>query len=257
MQAVLAAIGAFFRWLGDRALTIAIAVGQAMVQVGLAIAHFAVLVARVFAKTFTLLRGFWSQVLQPFVRWTWQGINRLHLWLEQTLGPVLRLLNAVRQWLEDFYQHWLRPIFDTIDAIRATARLLGALHLEWARKLDAWLGDLEARVFAAFAVVYVVLNRISEAVNRIIDLDGLIQRGVLLESLWRRVGDVWAVLLGHAPEGVSAAANTAKARQGYPLRDGVSLGRALAEYSRTGGGELAPDIRALVPVWRAATLNHA
>jgi len=193
---IVAAVISAFQWLAGHAVTIATVIYQVTVIIGQSLARFGIAVAGVFGRTYTFLSRFWQSTLRPFVTWAWRSIDRLAGWLHRTLGPVLAFLEKVRAEILSFYDKWFRPIFDTIDAIRVTLRALSLFRLEFARKLDEQLAALEDRLLLPIRETMLRLNQAMDWLNRIIDLDGLLQRKTFIETMWRDAALAWQVLAG-------------------------------------------------------------
>lgn len=194
VAALVSGIAVAFGWLGDKAVTIAITVAQAAVMIAVAIAKFALLVAGVFAKLGGLLAAFWRSVLRPFVAWTWQQIDRLAQWLDDTIRPVIEFVEKVREAVDKVYDRWIRPILDTLEVVRRTVQLLERLHIEWARKLDEKLAELEDKIIRPITEIRGYLNEAINRLNSISDGFGLFSRLALLRSLInyeREVLEVW------------------------------------------------------------------
>jgi hypothetical protein len=239
-------------YIGSHALSLAYILWNVVKLFSQAIAGFAIDVAKFFGKVWDFSKLLYRDVLRPFVSWAWRELQRVHRWLQDTFGPVLRFLEKVRATIFDLYTKYVRPVFDVIDAIRATLRALAALHVPFARRLEAWLADLEDRLLAPIRFVMQKVNEIIYWVNRIIDLNGFFQRVTLIESMWKYVGDSWAVLLHHQPTGISPAQNNALHARQYPALDPSQLARDRADYERTGAGALAVDVAPLLALWRAS-----
>lgn len=221
-----------FTAIGEAAVTVAITIAQAAVMIGTAIAHFALAVAHVFVKVYGFVGKFWTGVLRPFVTKVWEHLARFERWLKDTVGPVLKFLDRVRLEFRKFYERWFRPIFDTIDAVRGTLRVLGLLHFEWARQVDAKLGELENRIMAPLRAVMVRLNEVSDWLNRIVTLDGLLQRKALIESMWRDAAlglNIWWRSV-HRPMTAEKRAEYERRADARPLAAVVSDLQAYAEH---------------------------
>jgi len=168
---------------------VAVIVGQHIVRLG-------GIVAGVFKKTWDFFTTVWSSTLKPFISWSWQQMQRLHAWLKSTFDPLLKFLESVRRDILDFYAKWFRPIFDTIDALRSTLRLLELFHVPFARKIDDALAALEARLLRP---IRFALEKVNEAINwidRIVDFDGFFQRLTLVASAWKYERDMWSIWWG-------------------------------------------------------------
>jgi hypothetical protein len=166
---------------------------HATVIVGHALVRFGGAVATVFKRSWDFLQVTWSRVLRPLITWSWSQIQRLHNWLVKTLGPVLQFLERVRREFQRFYDHWFRPIFDTIDAARRVLRILATFHVAFARELERKLADLEDRLLRPITELYRRLNEAMNWIDRIVTFDGYFQRLTLIASTLRYERDMWKV----------------------------------------------------------------
>jgi len=243
---IIAGIVEAFKWIADKAVTIAVTLYQVSILIGAAIARLGGFLAGIFKHTFDFFQGFWQSTLRPFVQWSWSQIQKLHAWLKTTLTPLLKFLESVRKDILDIWAKWFRPIFDTIDAIRSTLRLLADFHVPWAQKIDDALAALEARLLVPIRFALGKLNEVIAAIDRVIDFNGLYQRATLIESQWKYVGDLWSVLLKHQPAGLSADDIARRKQLKVAPLDAATLARDLAAFYTTGGGPLAPAIADVV-----------
>jgi hypothetical protein len=120
-------------------------------------------------------------------------LDRIFRWLRDTFAPIIEALLAVRRKILELYDKWFRPILDTIDAIRGVLRIFSFFGIEWARRLDAALAEIQDRINQAFSTVMARLNQVIDWVDRIVTLDGFLQRLTLLRSLLRYERDLWKV----------------------------------------------------------------
>jgi hypothetical protein len=137
----------------------------------------------------------YDDVLKPAWDKFYSMFDRVRTWLNDTFGPVIQFLQTVRTQILAFYKTWIKPVLDTIDAARSVLKVLEALHVAWAQKLDNALGDLEARINAPFLFVIGKLNELLNFVNRVMTADGLIQRIAHLRTLARDIDATWSMLL--------------------------------------------------------------
>lgn len=242
IAAIISAIVDVGKWLADKAITIGLVIYHATRIVGLALFRFGHAVAGVFGKVWDAFTKFYAAVLKPFVEWASRSIVKLHAWLKDTLSPVLKFLNQVRDDILRIYQRWLRPILDTIDVLRQTVRVLELFHVPFAQKLDDALAALERRLLQPIRLALEKVNELANWVNRIVDLNGLFQRLTLIESAWHYTGDMWSTLLKHQPAGVSHEQNAALRQRKVVELDPVALRNAVVDYYTTGGGPFAAEI---------------
>lgn len=156
-----------------------------------ALAHFAKDSGDTQSKSVGILRRLWDVVIIGFIHHVDTAVRKLHDWLKKTLGPILRALYKIRAQLLKLYDKWLRPIFDTIDAIRHVLSVLSFLHLDFARKADEKLGELEARLRRIILVPLQLLNKVIDQVTLVIDEFGFYQRYTLVRSMVLYERDYW------------------------------------------------------------------
>lgn len=202
-----------------------------IVDIGRALREFLRDTAMVFATVWAFLRKFWDRVLLPLLRRLDDVLLRITKWLRDTFGPIIEFLQAVRRELLRFYDRWLRPIFDTIDVLRRILGIFSLFGLEWSRRLDRALAEIQDAMALAFSRVVGELNRITGVVDRIVDLDGLLQRLTLLRSVERDIAYIWRAHRNAQSKPLTDAERAAARAQGkWPTgeewhRDSVSYFR--------------------------------
>lgn len=245
LGALIGAIAAVFGFIGQAAVTVAVTIAQAAVMIGIAIAHFAVQVGLVFAKVWGFLGKFWTVALKPFITWTWRSIERISGWLKRTFGPVIELLERIRREVDKFYNQFVKPVLDTIDATRRVLQILAQLRVPWARELDAKLSDLESRILRPIREIYSRLNDAMNWINRIVTLDGLIQRVTFIRSQIQYVADSWRVLINSRSKALTGSQRDELRR----LQGGRTLAdarRDLDDVMRAGGGSYSAGASEIV-----------
>jgi|SRR5215831_13691483 len=149
-------------------------------------------------RVWNFTRAIYDDVLKPAWGKFWGWFDKFTAWLDRTFRPVLTWLERLRDNLVSFWRTYVRPWLDLIDVTRRALRVLSSLGLTWARALDARLGAIEDAIERPFRFVLAQLNLVIDAVNRIMTLDGLIQRLALIGSLardyeyaWRAIANPW------------------------------------------------------------------
>lgn len=202
------------------------------------------------------LKGVWDffettyeKVIKPAWLKFWRWFDKFRRWLDQTFGPVLAWLRQLRDSLLAFWKTWVRPWLDLIDVTRKGLRVLSSMGIGWARRLDAYLADLESRIEKPFLFVLSKLNEVINIVNRIVTLDGLLQRLVLIRSLerdyvyaWRAAVNPWTRLSTDAEQ---KAANDKWA--GKPLATVITETR---QYMSQGTGPNSALYNEMLQQWR-------
>ena len=162
-----------------------------IVTIGQTLAEFARDTASVFGSVWGFIRKFWDRVLFPLIQRLDRYIVRLFKWLKDTFGPVIEALIWLRAKILAFYAKWLGPIFDTIDVLRRILGIFSLFGLDWSRKLDQKLAELQDALMRPIRLVVEKINQVIDVVDRIVTLDGLLQRITLLRSYARDIRYVW------------------------------------------------------------------
>jgi len=142
-------------------------------------------------KTWEFFQLTYEKVLKPAWGKFWRWFDRFRKWLDTTFGPILKWLRRLRDTLLDFWKRYVRPWLDLIDVTRRALRVLNSLGLKWAGALDAKLAELEDRIERPFRLLLAKVNEIINIVNRVVTLDGLLQRVALIKSIARDYRFVW------------------------------------------------------------------
>ena len=176
--------------IGSRAVTVAI---KAMITaLQWAVTNLTRLIVAGLKKTAVFLartaKATW-RLIQRGLKATLRALDRAFTWLKSTLDhifrPVLDFLDRVRIYVRDFYRKWVRPVLDAIEITRRVFQLLGWFGLDWAKAIDRKLQQLEDIITFPFDWLVTKVNELTSWVNRIVTLDGLLQRVMLLRSLIR------------------------------------------------------------------------
>jgi hypothetical protein len=116
-------------------------------------------------------------------------------WGQRIFGPIFDFLDKIRGWVLRVYNDYVRPVLDIIDVTRRALRILASFGIEWARALDQKLAQLEAKIQLPFTFALTKINEIVGVLNRVVTLDGLLQRVTLIRSLVRDAQYAWLALL--------------------------------------------------------------
>lgn len=203
------------------------------------------------------LRGAWKffewtyeKVLKPAWLKFWRWFDKFRRWLDETIGPVLRWLRELRDTLLDFWKTYVRPWLDLIDVTRRVLRVLSSLGFRWARALDDRLGAIESAIERPFRLVLGKINEVINIVNRVVTLDGLVQRVALVRSLerdyiyaWRAAVNPWSKPLPAEDQKRRDAGRTTK---GLPEVTADTIA-----YMQDRSGPSAPLLEEMTVIWRA------
>lgn len=171
--------------------------------------------------------------------------------LAKLFGPISdslkKLLGAVRH----LYDTWLRPLLKFIDTTRQILRVLEAFHFKWAAAADAALGRLEGKLSAPLLLAIKQLNLVSNQVNRIVTLDGALQRVTLVRSHIKHaacINNVWW----------NSQASPAAANDGAtvaPFETTTAPSDVLLAWKASDGAGAGPyddTVNAVIAAWKVA-----
>lgn len=133
-----------------------------------------------------------DKVIRPIIK----AFTDLQQWLRDTLGPVLKYLNKMRAWYDQYFNKYVKPFLNVISHIRQVLTLLKLLHVKWAGKLDGLLGKVQSRVFGNFEKLRQRLNQVISWLDLIIDPRGIIRAGPLANSIGLSIGTIVQTVTG-------------------------------------------------------------
>lgn len=200
-------------------------------------------------KSWDFLKLTYDKVLKPGWEKFWRWFDRFRKWLDDTFGPVLQFLRRVRDNLLAFWKTYIRPWIDLIDVTRRVLRVLNTLGLKWAGQLDAELGRIEDAIERPFRLLLAKVNEVINLVNRVVTLDGLLQRIALMRSLLRDYQYAWRAIVNPYSHPVDQATRDAvhQAAKGKTL---ATVQSELREWFVSGGGAAAPIVTESAAQWR-------
>ena len=188
-----------------------------------------------------VVRRFLAKVFGKLYDMLHAVVTRISRILDKIFGPIIDFLDRIKGHLKKFYENVIRPILDIIELVRGFTRLLAAAGVDWAKELDAKLLALEQRILEPYTFIIGKINEVSNWINRIVTLDGFLQRVMLLQSLVRDVAYTnnlwWNSQLGTLPSRPGPPGG------GTPPVDPVDVTTEMRNHFRTGNADVSPAIR--------------
>ncbi len=160
--------------------------------------------------------------------------DKLHEWVEEHLGWLLKLRKA----FDDWYRNTIIPILNLIHGLRAVLAVFRIFHLKFAEKLDALLGRLESKIIRNTLVLRSKINEILTFVDLVLDPGLLIRQNVLLASAERALNGLFA-LLGLGWGRTLTAAEEAREKQS---RDSITRAGVIAEAATHPSVGISPEL---------------
>lgn len=194
-------------------------------------------------------RGIFGKVLGPLINAIGALIGGLHSRLARWLAPIIKWIARLRDEIRHFYDVWLRPILEVIDAFRKFLRILELFHIKWAGKLDAQLQALERKLTDPILKLLAWVNEASDILDRIITINGALQRFALIKGLIENADEALNVLWNklHRP---LTAAKEAQYRSAPAVKTVDQAAATYRAYVQDGAGvdrarvdEAAQDLR--------------
>ncbi len=171
-----------------------------IIQVFVFLFNLLVLIFKFFFEGFKLVGKFFHAIYDVVIK---RGLLHIFDWLaklraklEQWLGPVLKWLRRIRAWYQEFFKRWVLPVINAIQHIRQFLAILKLFHIKWAAALDHELALIQDKITKNFLRVVQEINKIISWVSLIIDVDGLLRRIPLLNSIFKALTDFRRLTFG-------------------------------------------------------------
>lgn len=207
------------------------------------------ILARGARKAWDFFRLTYDKVLKPAWQKFWKFVEWAQRELEEMFSPILDFLQTVKDHVLAFYTKWIQPVLDTISVARKVTGILASLGIEWAKRLDAKLLELEQRIYEPFQHVLRHLNGVINIVNRVVTLDGLFQRLAFIRTIERDLRYVSRALVNWRSKPLTEAEISVVKERGK-LRTPAEAEEATTQYLRTGDGPYRPLIDEMTAQWR-------
>jgi hypothetical protein len=210
--------------------------------------EFGELVVKGARQTWRFFRWTYEAVLKPAWQKFFKFVDDTKRALERIGRPVFDFLRWMRKHVLDFYARFVRPVLDFIGVTRKLLHVLQVFGLDWARRLDHALADLEAKIDAPFRLLLAEINKVINVVNRVVTADGLFQRLALVKSMRATTEEVWWQLGDGYRRGMTDEKRAAllAARAGPPIDAGARISRSNWHVAdrpdRRAGGRGRPEV---------------
>jgi hypothetical protein len=135
------------------------------------------------SKAWHGLTKFWTEILPEFAKKIEKIATTVTSFLKDHFGWLIDAISKITKAIRFVYNDILKPIFQIIDFLRVTFRILGDLGVGWAKKVDTWLGNLEQKIWGAFELATRWINHTLGLFAYLLDPFGMIRRGHLFGPL--------------------------------------------------------------------------
>jgi hypothetical protein len=177
-------ISAFFSFLGSAIWEAIRTVAIGVQYVGGRVAWVVSTTGSWFKDAFGGLSWLWTDVLRPAFTTMKTWFVDVHDALVRWFAPVVKILKGTLADITKIYQHWVQPVITVLDVTKKALGLLASVGVDWAKKLEDKITELENRIRAPFLLIVGKVNEIIGVIDRIVTFDGLYQRVMLFASLF-------------------------------------------------------------------------
>jgi hypothetical protein len=173
-----------------------IALAQFLLRLILAVLNY---LADLLKKVAGFFRMLWNSFFKRIFADFFNVVRRLHGWLEQHLGPIIRYIQKMRAYMDRLFRLYVKPFLNMIQRVRQFLQVLRLLHVKWAAALDAKLAKVEADVASLFLAVRGILTGAIDILNCLADPLNLFRRPTAVLSIRRIIPSLVRVLTGLPP----------------------------------------------------------
>jgi len=198
LDTIIAAIWEGIKWVAEKAAIIATAVWQAVKAAGIYTWHGLKWLGKEIGTGVQWLRdraadfaNWWKERAAP---WLASALGKIDAWFKSHFGWLFTWVHRIQSVLEWVYKNVLRPLLTFLEVTRLVLRVLAALGVKWAAKLDAALGQLESKLLGYFLALTKFVNSIADILNVLFNPWGAVRRSLFLWSLWAYVGEISTLL---------------------------------------------------------------
>ncbi|HEY2938153.1 MAG TPA: hypothetical protein VGJ25_16235 [Gaiellaceae bacterium] len=197
--AIFKAIWDGLRWVAEKAAIVAVAVARAVAQAarytwdGLKWFGGKVVDGAYWLRDRAIgLARWWKDKAAP---WLARSLDKIGSWFKRHFGWLWTWVHRIQSILGWIYSNILRPLFAFLEVTRLVLRLLAALGVKWAARLETWIRGLEQKLLNVFSSIVNVVNSIADLLDALFDPTGAFKRKYFVWSLIHWWGDVQALSL--------------------------------------------------------------
>ena len=150
----------------------------------------------VFKKVASFFHMLWEDFFKKIFLGLFNVLRKLHGWLEAHLGPVIKFLGKVRNYLDRIFRLYIKPFLNMIQHVRRFLEILRLLGVKWAAALDAKLGKFEADIAGLFLTLRGIVTAGIDILNCLADPLNLFRRPTAVLSIRRIIPSLVRVTTG-------------------------------------------------------------
>ncbi len=240
----IALVGAAISWVAGALADAAIAVWSALVAVW-------AFLKPILWDVWHAVKPIWSDVLKPFWTHVQAWFSQLRKWWTQFSKPVLDTLEKIHKIEQAIYAATFQPIIETISNLEKLLVLLHLQHTELGKALYDALAQVDHSLTDVWQQISAPINAIiSKIEGFILDVNGLLQADLLLNSVFKNIGGIWNIWWTAALPRLSEEGRQALTVWGKQLAV-AEHHAAVALFLKSQEGPLAEDVRGAVDAFNA------
>jgi len=112
-----------------------------------------------------LFKVIWDKVFKRGLLKILELYGKLRGFLSRVLGPLLRWLRKIREWLDKHYWPMVKKQLEMLHRLRQIVGIFRAFNFKWAKALDERLARTEQRLIHNTRVIYAKLNELITLVS--------------------------------------------------------------------------------------------
>jgi hypothetical protein len=194
----------------------------------------------IFSGIAAFLSHLWNNVIQTVLRKILAAYARLRGILAPIFNHVLRWLQQARAIIDYIFRRFVRPYLLMIQRTRQVLQLFRLLGFKWAKRLDARLAGIEAKIIGVFLAIRAPLNQLISFVGLLADPLAILRRNPIIAAVLRDAPEIKnAIDRATAHTQLQAEVDKSNRANGW-FQPAAVAGNA--QYFRQ--GQLPPDLAA-------------
>jgi hypothetical protein len=170
--------------------------------------------------------------------------TRFKKWRDWYRDHVLKPMRQMQQMQRQIYNQFFRPMLSLVDHIRRLTSIIGLFNRKLANKLNLYFLRVETFLLTPFNAMTRRTNLLGRAIQGVLTPLGYLDRGTLLNSVWRDAGLVKGILNNPFDQHPAAATLPPEPT----TADNVA---AAKQYLSNGTGRFAEDVDSSVLKFKA------
>lgn len=175
---------------------------QAMVDIGNALTAAIAAVMHAMGAILRFLQGIWDNILHAIIDLLKKVVEQLGHLYRDILPKIADWVRKIRDRILQIYERLVRPLILILMRVHTILRILAAFHIKWAARLDQQLQQLQSLILKPILWLLGQINGIVNVLNWILDLKMLIQRTLMINSLFATAG-TWTKMFYNVQTGAT------------------------------------------------------